>query len=84
MKFIGTKIHHLHSDSSDHSPLWISLDGLDIPSFAKPFRFEEMWLSDRGCSDIVEAVWLSRGEEEDHDHVMRKIDKCGKELRKWE
>ena len=42
---------------------------LDIPSFAKPFRFEEMWLSDRGCSNIVEAVWLSRGEEEDHDHV---------------
>ena len=32
---------------------------LDIPSFAKPFRFEEMWLSDRGCSNIVEAVWLS-------------------------
>ena len=84
MKFIGTKIHHLHSDSSDHSPLWISLDGLDIPSFAKPFRFEEMWLSDRGCSDIVEAVWLSRGEEEDHDHVIHKIERCGKELRKWE
>ena len=44
MKFTGTKIHHLHSDSSDHSPLWISLDVLDIPSYAKPFRFEEVWL----------------------------------------
>ena len=84
MKFIGTKIHHLHSDSSDHSPLWITLDGLDIPSFTKLFRFEEMWLSDRGCLNIVEAVWLSRGEEKDHDHVMRKVDKYGKELRKWE
>ena len=57
---------------------------LDIPSFAKPFRFEEMWLSDRGCSNIVEVVWLLRGEEEDHNHVMRKIDKCGKELRTYE
>ena len=84
MKFTGTKIHHLLSDSLDHSPLWITLDGLDIPSFAKPFRFKEMWLSNRGCSDIIEAVWLSRGEEEDHDHVMHKIDKCGKELHKWE
>ena len=57
---------------------------LDILSFAKPFRFEEMWLSDWGCSNIVEAVWLSRGEKAEHDHVIRKIDKCGKELRKWE
>ena len=83
MKFLGSKIHHLHSDSSDHSPLWITLDGLDIPSFSKPFRFEEMWLLDRGCSDIVEVVWLSREDENAHDHVIRKIDKCGKELRVW-
>ena len=27
---------------------------------------------------------MSSGEEDDHNHVMRKIDKCGKELRKWE
>ena len=83
MKFSGSKIHHLHSDSSDHSLLWITLDGLDIPSFSKPFRFEEMWLSDRGCSNIVEAVWLSREDGEVHDHVSRKIEKCGKELRVW-
>ena len=60
LKFSGTKIHHLHSNSSDHSPLWITPEGLELPSFAKPFRFEEMWLSVRGCSDIVEAVWCSR------------------------
>ena len=42
-----------------------------------------MWLSDRGCSDIVETVWLSREDEGAHDHVIRKIDKCGKELRIW-
>ena len=27
---------------------------------------------------------MSSGEEDDHNHVMRKIDKCGKELQKWE
>ena len=83
MKFLGSKIHHLHSNSSDHSPLWITLDGLEIPSFSKPFKFEEMWLSDRGCSDIIEAVWLSREDRDAHDHVICKIDKCGKELRVW-
>ena len=59
------------------------MDGLDIPSFSKPFRFEELWFSDRGCSYIIEAVWLSREDGEVHDHVIRKIDKCGKELRVW-
>ena len=83
MKFSGSKVHHLHLDSSDHSPLWITLDGLDIPSFSKPFRFEEMWLSDHGCSDIIEAVWLSKEGGEVQDHVICKIDKCGKELREW-
>ena len=83
MKFSSSKVHHLHSDSSDHSLLWITLDGLDIPSFSKPFRFEEMWLSNRGCLDIVEMVWLSTEGGEVHDHVIRKIDKCGKELREW-
>ena len=81
MKFSGSKVHHLHS--SDHLPLWITLDGLDIPTFSKPFRFEEMWLLNRGCSEIVEAVWLSREDGDVQDHVIRKIDKCGKELRVW-
>ena len=76
MKFSSSKIHHLRSDSSDHSPLWITLDGLDITSFSKPFRFEEMWLSDCGCSDcgcsdIVEAVWLSKEDGEVQDQVIR-------------
>ena len=84
LKFSGTKIHHLHSDSSDHSPLWITPKGLELPSFAKPFRFEEMWLSVRGCSDIVEAVWCSRdGMVDSAMKVTHKIKKCGKELTQW-
>ena len=30
-----------------------------------------------------EAVWLSREDGDAHDHVICKIDKCGKELRVW-
>ena len=59
MKFLGTKIHHLHSNSSNHYPLWIATDGLEVASPSKPIRFEEMWLSDLGCSNVVEAVWSS-------------------------
>ena len=84
LKFPGTKVHHLHSNSSDHSPLWITPNGLEIPSFAKPFRFEEMWLLDCSCFDIVEAVWCSRDEMADPTvKVTHKIKKCGKELTQW-
>ncbi|XP_075645287.1 uncharacterized protein LOC142616293 [Castanea sativa] len=84
LKFLGLKVHHLHSDTSDHSPLWITPDGLNLPSFAKPFRFEEMWLSDRGCSKIVEVVWCSDDERSDVAvMVTNKIKKCGKELSWW-
>ena len=77
-------MHHLHFDSLDHSSLWITLDGLDLPLVAKPFRFKEMWLSDSGCSSIVEAVWCSSEERADVEvMVTNKVKKCGKELGRW-
>jgi len=45
MKFVGTKVHHLPSDSSNHCPLWIVPNGMEVACFTKPFCFEEMWLS---------------------------------------
>ena len=44
MKFPRMRIIHLSSNSSDHYPLWIVPDGLDVTTTTKPFRFEEMWL----------------------------------------
>ncbi|XP_050278364.1 uncharacterized protein LOC126719909 [Quercus robur] len=83
MKFAGTKIHHLTTNSLDHCPLWIVPKGLEIPSITKPFRFEEMWLSDRGCTNVVEAVWASHEEADPSIKVIKKIKKCGKELQDW-
>ena len=45
LRFVGTKVHHLKLDSSDHSPLWIDMAGLEVQSITKPFRFEKVWLS---------------------------------------
>lgn len=43
-----------------------------------------MWPSNRGCSDIVEAVWCLRDEMADPAvKVTHKIKKCGKELTWW-
>jgi len=57
--------------------------GLDFHTAPKLFRFEEMWLSDWGCTEIVEAVWDARGIDDPIFRTVHKIEKCGKELMKW-
>ena len=37
--FLGTKIHHLDTTTSDHKPLWIAPESMDS-GFQKPFCFE--------------------------------------------
>ena len=78
----GTKIHHLDVTTFDHKPLCITPEGMDS-SFHKPFRFEQMWLTDEGCTSTVEAVWKERVVDPWDTRVLNKIDKCGRELRRW-
>ena len=82
-RFARARVHHLHSDSSDHRPLLITLIGLEVSCKKKIFKYEEMWLSDKGCSDTVEAVWLSSDFDFLNNRILRKIEKCGVELTKW-
>ena len=42
-----------------------------------------MWLSDPGCSRVVEAVWSSDDMVDLSTKVMRKVEKGGKELKRW-
>lgn len=83
MKFPGTKVHILSSDTSDHSPLWVILDYLEQPCMVKPFKFEEMWLTNLGCANIIEAAWSPRSIEDPSVGVMRKIERRSKELSRW-
>ncbi|XP_050249632.1 uncharacterized protein LOC126696915 [Quercus robur] len=82
-KFVGARVYHLHSDSSDHCPLLITLTDLKVACKKKIFRFEEMWLFDKGCSDTVEAVWLTNEFDHSNNQILGKIEKCGVELTKW-
>ena len=82
-KFAGARVHHLHSDSFDHRPLLITLTDLEVARKKKIFRFEEMWLSDKGCSNTVEAVWLTNESDPSNKRILGKIEKCGVELTKW-
>lgn len=80
IKFSGTRIHHLSSDSSNHCPLCIVLDSLEVAIATIPFHFKELWLSDPGCSNVVEAVWSSSDNANLLVKIMRKIERCGKDV----
>ncbi|XP_030970704.1 uncharacterized protein LOC115991098 [Quercus lobata] len=47
-------------------------------------RFAEAWLSNHTCSEVVEAIWEAREVTDPAARVIRKIDKCGRELKRWE
>lgn len=55
----------------------------DPPPISRPFRFKEMWLTDRGCDRKVEAVWRNHTPWDAEVQVMRKVVRCGKELTQW-
>lgn len=49
----------------------------------KPFRFEHMWMSDVCYSRTVQAVWREDSAEPWGTKIIKKVDKCGKELESW-
>ncbi|XP_023891996.2 uncharacterized protein LOC112003995 [Quercus suber] len=83
LKFPGTKVHHLRCDSSNHIPLHIIFSGLDPHNRKKPFCFEEMWLSNPGCNEIVEVVWHSSSTTGSSEGILQRVEKCGRDLSWW-
>ena len=83
LKFPGSKVQHLQCDSLDHCPLLVVLAPLDISSRKKPFLFENMWLSNSGCGEIVQAAWNHGFGVEMDREILAKVEKCGKDLIWW-
>ena len=59
------------------------MEGLNVQFISKPFQFKEAVLFDHTCLEAVEAIWESREVEDLAARVIRKIDKCGRELKRW-
>ena len=83
IRFGGSFVHHLICSISDHSPLWILPKTLDITIQDKPFRFKEMWLVEKGCTDTVQSEWNKHRIENNATGIVPKIELCGLALKKW-
>ncbi|XP_075636813.1 uncharacterized protein LOC142609058 [Castanea sativa] len=77
----NTQIHHLDVTTSDHKPLCILPEGMECKQ-QRPFRFEQMWMSERGCREMVEAIWQTSYSDPVGGKVIKKIETCKKELMK--
>lgn len=56
MIFPAAEIHHLPRVKSDHCPILLISDPLERKP-PRPFRFEQMWLTDPFFSDLVAQSW---------------------------
>lgn len=77
----GSTIHHLSCSTSDHSPLLIEIIDSTIPN--KPFWFEEIRLTEKGCSDTIKSKW---GKQRFNNHasgIVSKIFDWSVALKKW-
>ena len=54
--FPTAEIHHLPRVKSDHCPILLNTDPSE-PKLPKPFRFEQMWLTDLTFPSLVEDNW---------------------------
>jgi len=80
--FPATKIVHLESETSDHKPLLIHLEGIQ-KRMNKPWRFEQMWMEEEGCGQAVEDTWISEIPGCPMAWVEGKIQRCQKILKWW-
>ncbi|KAL9663716.1 hypothetical protein QQ045_019107 [Rhodiola kirilowii] len=69
-------IQHLTSHHSDHSPLFLNLDGV-INVQEKPFKFESMWMRDASITDTINRNWNPNG------RISEKLSHLSQHLQIW-
>lgn len=83
VRFGGSSVHHLTCSTSNHSSILILPKILVPVNPKKPFRCEEMWVGDKGCTNTIKTEWYKRGFALDGSGSVLKIEQCGKALKQW-
>uniref|UniRef100_A0A803NVA0 CCHC-type domain-containing protein n=1 Tax=Cannabis sativa TaxID=3483 RepID=A0A803NVA0_CANSA len=72
-------LYNLELSSSDHCPLLLILKGNFPTTTHHSFRFENAWIREPLCKQIIESCWTGSG----CTNIQEKIFKCGEMLGKW-
>uniref|UniRef100_A0A2N9HAJ1 Reverse transcriptase domain-containing protein n=1 Tax=Fagus sylvatica TaxID=28930 RepID=A0A2N9HAJ1_FAGSY len=87
LRFNINIVHHLESSASDHKPLLVDCHPMPTQDQKhKLFRFEDVWHSNQGCEETINASWTSTpsfSSTSKMAKVEEKITRCRYELLKW-
>ncbi|KAF5442927.1 hypothetical protein F2P56_035534 [Juglans regia] len=83
-RFAQAKVIHEGAAYSDHVPICLYSEEPGVArERGKLFRFEAMWVGEKGCDKIVEDTWKRGTNSNNMDDLMYKISACGKRLQVW-
>ena len=71
------KVHEL--STSDHLPLFLQLNKQVYMPRSKRFRFENMWIQESECRNIVQDCWNDK----DNSDILNKMALCCAKLEEW-
>ncbi|KAG2706415.1 hypothetical protein I3760_05G103200 [Carya illinoinensis] len=78
------RVYHGVAAHSDHSPLWLDIEGVLIRRRGKKlFRFEAMWVGETACSSIIENVWRRVEDSASLSCILSCISTCAEDLGSW-
>ncbi|XP_074342053.1 uncharacterized protein LOC141679451 [Apium graveolens] len=77
--FPTNKVYNLIAPSSDHSAIFLQVSVWRPVARNYKFRFENCWLRESRCSDIVAESWRRT----EGLNMEQRIEVCGFELKKW-
>ena len=60
--------------------LLINFSGFEPPPRKRIFKFEEMWLSDERCAEMMEATWSSHSNIDNDGDILKWVANCGRDL----
>ena len=78
----ATRVLCLRSNVSDHYPIIFKPKGI-VGRTYKLFRFEHMWLTERGCGDTIREAWQTQMPHSSYQLVVEKIKLCEEKLVEW-
>ena len=84
--FSVSSVSHIFSHASNHMPLILQtgMDNRFQDRMARGFKFEERWLLEEECGNVVEEAWVQMGgADSPMANVSTKINHCGAVLDAW-
>uniref|UniRef100_A0A803P8S6 Reverse transcriptase domain-containing protein n=1 Tax=Cannabis sativa TaxID=3483 RepID=A0A803P8S6_CANSA len=77
--FPNTRLINLDTSPSDHNPLCLELEVQNVVPPIRRFRFENAWLKEPLCFEIVHDCWNHHG----NGNITSKIEACATKLATW-